>query len=456
VPPGGASQVSISVSSVVASPVEEVFDWHERPGALARLLPPWQPVWIKREATNLRNGRAELRLPGGLVWTAVHEDYDRPYRFVDRLSSSPLRWRHEHRFEPVGTAQTRVVDEVDTQVPARALEATFAYRHRQLHADLLSHGWARSLAPRPLTVAMTGAGGLVGTSLAAFLSTGGHRVIHLVRRAPVGADERQWSPEDPDPELLKGTDVLVHLAGAPIMGRFSARHKAQIYESRVGPTRQLARLVAKVSDGPRVFVSASAIGYYGPDRGDELLHDGAEKGDGFLASVVADWEGATEPAGSAGVRVVNVRTGIVQSPRGGVLRLLYPLFLAGLGGPIGQGEEWVSWIGLDDLLDVYLRALVDARLDGPVNAVAPNPVCARDYARSLGRTLHRPSLLQVPEVAPQVLLGPEGTRETALASQRALPDRLMSLGHSFRYPELGQALAHALGKAGFPDEAKTP
>ncbi len=246
--------MSISVSSVVSSPVEEVFDWHERPGALARLLPPWQPIWIKREATNLRNGRAELRLPGGIVWAAVHEDYDRPNRFVDRLTSSPLRWRHEHRFEPIGTTHTRVVDEVGTQVPGRVLEATFAYRHRQLHADLLSHGWARRLVPRPLTVAMTGAGGLVGTSLAAFLSTGGHRVIRLVRRAPVGPDERQWSPEDPDPELLKGTDALVHLAGAPIMGRFSARHKAQIYESRVGPTRQLATLVAKVGDGPRVFV----------------------------------------------------------------------------------------------------------------------------------------------------------------------------------------------------------
>jgi uncharacterized protein (TIGR01777 family) len=444
--------VSISVSSIVSSPIEDVFAWHERTGALARLLPPWQPIRIKREAANLRNGRAELWLPGGFVWAAIHEDYDRPYRFADRLSSLPLRWRHEHRFEPLGTAHTRVVDEVGTPVPSRVLQATFAYRHRQLHGDLLSHAWARRLMPAPLTVAITGASGLVGTALAAFLSTGGHRVIRLVRRAPLSPDERQWSPEGPHPELLRGTDALVHLAGAPIFGRFSAEHKARIYESRVGPTRQLARLAAKVDDGPRVFVSASAIGYYGPDRGDELLHDGAEKGEGFLATVVADWESATEPAADAGVRVVNVRTGIVQSPRGGALRLLCPLFLAGLGGPVGQGEEWMSWIGLDDLLDVYLRALVDARLDGPVNAVAPNPVRARDYARTLGRTLHRPALVQVPVVAPQVLLGPEGSRELALASERVLPDRLMSLGHPFRQPELGQALAHALGKAGFPDD----
>jgi uncharacterized protein (TIGR01777 family) len=390
------------------------------------------------------------------VWAATHEAYDPPFRFVDRLGSrhlQPLCWRHEHRFEPVGTAHTRVADDVDTQVPARVLQATFAYRHRQLRADLLSHGWARRLRQPPLTVAITGASGFVGTSLAAFLSTGGHRVIRLVRRAPVGTDERQWDPEDPSPELLSGTDALVHLAGTPIAGRFNAHHKAQIYESRVGPTRRLAELVAKDSDGPRVFVSASAVGYYGPDRGDDPLDEGAEKGEGFLATVVADWESVTQAATDAGIRVVSVRTGIVQSPRGGALRLLYPLFLAGLGGPLGQGEQWMSWIGLDDLVDIYLRAVVDGRLAGPVNAVAPNPVRARDYAHALGKVLHRPALLHVPSLAPQVLLGAEGTREVALASQRAVPGRLMSIGHPFRHPELGPALAHVLGKAGFPDDA---
>ena len=445
--------MSISVSSVVPSPIEEVFAWHERPGALARLLPPWQPVWIKHEATNLRDDDAQLSLPGGLVWVATHEDYDRPHRFVDRLSSLPLRWRHEHRFEPVGPARTRVVDNVDTPVPARVLRAMFAYRHRQLAADLSAHNWARVLNPTPLTVAITGAGGLVGSALAAFLSTGGHRVIRLVRRAPGASDERAWDPENPDSEILAGTDAIVHLAGVPIAGRFTAGHKGDIYQSRVGPTRQLARLAATASGGPRVFVSASAIGYYGPDRGDEILRDGAPRGEGFLANVVADWESATEPAAGAGVRVVNVRTGIVQSPRGGALHFLYPLFLAGLGGPVGHGDQWMSWIGLDDLLDIYLRALLDVQVVGPVNAVAPHPVRSHEYARALGRRLHRPALLPVPAVAPQALLGPEGAREVALASQRAVPDRLISLGHQYRHPELGQALADLLGKAGFPDGA---
>jgi uncharacterized protein (TIGR01777 family) len=244
---------------------------------------------------------------------------------------------------------------------------------------------------------------------------------------------------------LSGVDVVVHLAGASIAGRFTDGHKAAIRDSRIGPTRRLAEVAAAAPDGPRVFVSASAIGVYGFDRGDEVLTEESSRGDGFLADVVADWEAATAPASEAGLRVVTVRTGIVQSSAGGTLRLFRPLFATGLGGRVGDGQQWLSWIGLDDLLDVYYRALYDDRMNGPVNAVAPQPVRNVDYTRALARVLHRPALLPVPSFGPRLILGQQGSRELAEASQRVAAAKLDALGHRFRRSHVDDALAHELG-----------
>lgn len=330
-------------SSVVDAPRDKVFAWHGRPGALARLSPPWQRLRIVTEADSLQNGRAVLALPGGLRWVAQHraEYFDPPRRFVDELSTAGLsslparltvRWRHTHDFEEVGTKATRVIDRVDTPVPAIALRAMFAYRHRQLADDLAAHQRAAAHGLAPATVAVTGSSGLVGSALTAFLSTGGHRVIRLVRHPATSGFERQWNPDDPDPGILTGVDAVIHLAGSSIAGRFTDAHRRAIRQSRIGPTRRLAETIARMSDRGPTLVCASAIGYYGYDRGDEVLTEDSDRGDGFLADVVADWEDACSPAEQAGVRVVRVRTGIVQSPRGGTLGLLRPLFRAGLGG----------------------------------------------------------------------------------------------------------------------------
>ena len=445
-------------SSVVDAPIYEVFDWHTRPGAITRLTPPWQPVRVVAEADSLRNGRAELGLPGGLRWVADHQPdaYDPPRRFVDSIGAEGLaslpvrlavRWRHTHDFDEVGNDRTRVTDRVATPVPASALRAMFAYRHRQLADDLAAHRHAATQGLAPITVAVTGSSGLVGSALTAFLSTGGHRVIHLVRHAATKPDERQWNPDDPDPDLLNGVDAMIHLAGASIAGRFTESHRAAIRDSRIGPTRRLAELIAKSADGPKVLISASAIGYYGYDRGEETLTEDSERGDGFLADVVAEWENATAPAEQAGVRVVRVRTGIVQSPGGGTLRLLRPLFAAGLGGRVGNGQQWLSWIGIDDLVDVYHRGLWDADLSGPINAVAAEPVRNVDYTRTLAHVLRRPALLPVPPLGPRLLLGEQGARELACASQRVLPARLQQADHRFRRPDLEQTLRHLLGHA---------
>ncbi|MEV6278828.1 TIGR01777 family oxidoreductase [Nocardia sp. NPDC051832] len=447
--------MGIERSTIVPAGQREVFEWFARPGAFARLSPPWQPLSLVEETDSLADGRAVLRLPGGLRWVARHDRraFDPPHRFADAVAvdgpaSAPagiaVRWRHTHEFEAVDDGHTRVIDRVETPVPAAALNATFDYRYRQLAADLAAHQRAAQHGLAGATIAVTGASGLVGSALTAFLSSGGHTVVRLVRHAPRTPDERQWDPSAPDPELLNGVDAVIHLAGASIAGRFTEQHRRDIADSRLAPTRALAELAARA--GLRTFVSASAIGYYGYDRGDTLLTEDSERGDGFLADVVAAWEDATRPAADAGARVVRVRTGIVQSPRGGTLRLLRPLFTLGLGGRIGDGRQWLSWIGIDDLVEVYHRALWDDSLSGPVNAVAPNPVRNTEYTRSLAATLHRPALLPVPAFGPALLLGAQGSRELATASQRVRPAQLLSAGHDFRTPDLDSALAHLLGR----------
>lgn len=445
--------MGIEYESIVDHPLTEVFEWHTRPGAMTRLVPPWQPMTVVAETESLADGRAVLGLPGGLRWVARHDPsaFDPPHRFVDELSSEgpsswPPRivgwWRHTHEFSDV-PGGTRVYDHVDSSVPAAALRSTFVYRHRQLAEDLAAH---RAADTKPMVVAITGASGLVGSALSAFLSTGGHRVIRLVRRPARSAVERQWNPNHPAADMLSGVDAVVHLAGASIAGRFTDQHRAAIRDSRMEPTRRLADSAALADEGPATFVSASAIGFYGFDRGDALLGEESARGDGFLADVVADWEAATAPAAEAGLRVVSVRTGIVQSARGGTLRLMRPLFAAGLGGRLGSGEQWLSWIGLDDLLDVYHRALYDRRLTGPVNAVAPEPVRNADYTRALAAVLHRPAVLPVPSLGPRLLLGEQGARELAAASQRVTPTKLEALGHRFRRSHITDALSHELGR----------
>ncbi|MEV6283509.1 TIGR01777 family oxidoreductase [Kribbella sp. NPDC051770] len=445
--------MGLSLSSIVPAPRDEVFAWHQRPGAIERLTPPWMPVRIKQETDDLGAGQAVLGFPFGIDWVAQHSDLEAPDHFVDELTSAPLRWavnwKHTHSFDAVGNDQTRVTDRIDSNVPGFLLRSMLAYRHQQLADDLAA--LRRVPGFKPLTVAVTGTHGTVGRGLVALLGTAGHTVVKLVRGEPSSPSERRWNPDHPADDLLDGIDAVVHLAGAPIGGRFTDAHRHAIVESRIGPTRELATLAA--TSDPRVFVCASAIGWYGADRGDELLTEHSERGTGFLADLVENWERATDPARDAGLRVVNIRTGLVQTPAGGILRLQYPMFAAGLGGPLAGGKQWQPWIGVDDLLDVYHRALLDDELSGPVNGVGPDPVRNRDYTRVLAHVLHRPALFRVPSIGPRILLGPEGAKELAEASQRVVPAVLDRLGHTFRYPKLDGALRHLLGRNSTADSA---
>lgn len=401
-----------------------------------------------QQAESLADGTSVLSLPGGLKWVARHDlsRYQPRRSFADVCINAPFRslanWRHEHLFEdhPEGTL---ITDKVDTRIPTGAVESVFAYRQQQLIEDFRFAQRLGELNAEPRTIAITGTHGTVGAAVASQLGTLGHTVVPLVRSSP-GAGERLWRPNIPAKDLLEGIDVLIHLAGEPIFGRFNTAHKEAIRDSRVGPTHLLAQLVAQ-TPSVSAMVCASAIGIYGPDRGDEDLTEESERGDGFLADVVGAWEEACAPAREAGKRVVNLRTGIVQSANAGILPLLRALFSTGLGGAFGKGTMWNSWVAQDDLSDMFVRAALDSEWQGAINGVSPQPVLNRDYVDALGALLHRPTFIPIPSVGPALLLGKEGARELALANQKVVPSRLENLGHVFRYPELKPALAHELG-----------
>jgi uncharacterized protein (TIGR01777 family) len=438
--------MGITMTSVVPAAVDELFAWYSRPGSFHRLLPPWLPIRMVSEPSFPEDRRVRLRLPGGVRWETELEEWTPPNRFVERLVSLPVPWHHTHEFRAESQNTTLVVDTVRTPLPSSVLRQPFRFRHRQLADDLKTQAVMRALMPKPATVAITGSSGLVGSALCSLLSTAGNRVIHLVRRAPRNTSERRWDPAAPEQDLLSGVDAVVHLAGASVGGRFTPGHKRAIRESRIGPTENLARLMRSMAQPPHVFVVASAIGYYGADAGDHWLDETSPPGSDFLAQVVVDWEAASAQAEEGGIRVVRVRTGIVQSTRGGVLRLLRPLVATGVAGKLGSGNQWMSWIDLDDLTDIYFRALGDPRVSGPVNAVAPDPVTNEQYVHTLASIMRRPAKLTVPTLGPRLLLGSEGANQLAFASQRVRPATLGALQHQFRRPDLERSLRHQLGR----------
>lgn len=296
-----------------------------------------------------------------------------------------------------------------------------------------------------MNVLVTGASGLVGRAVRAYLQARGHRVVPLQRhRAEAGAP--WWDPAAGAIDLAPGGpwEGVVHLAGESIAGgRWTAARKARIRDSRVRGTELLSRALAAGGAPPAVLVSASAIGFYG-DRGDAVLDEGAAPGAGFLCNVCRAWEAAAAPAAAAGIRVVHPRIGLVLARDGGALPRMVTPFRLGLGGILGGGRQYMSWVTLRDLLAILEQALTDPRLAGPVNAVAPGAVTNREFTRSLGRVLGRPALLPAPAWALRLALG-EMADALLLASARVSPGRLLAANFAFRDPELDPALRHVLG-----------
>ncbi|MGD8282001.1 MAG: TIGR01777 family oxidoreductase [Gemmatimonadota bacterium] len=442
----------------------DVFDWHERPGALERLTPPWGKVEVLHREGGIRDGgEIELRVhrgPTSFTWKLRHRDYEPGRQFRDEQVSGPLKsWVHTHRFLEREGGGTVVEDDVELEPPLgpagaalgptllkSELQRLFRFRHRRLFTDLSRH--AEHADRERMTVAITGASGTVGQSLQHFLTTGGHRVIRLVRDSREVADDAiYWNPAtgEIDAEGLRPADAVVHLAGTPIApGRWTDDRKRSILGSRVKGTELISKTMAGLSDGPKVLVSASAVGYYG-NRGADRLEEDSSSGKGFLAEVCRTWEGATAAAQRAGIRVVLLRSGVVLTPSGGALAEILTPFKMGVGGRIGSGKQYMSWIDLDDHVAAIHHALYTEELRGPVNSTAPHPVTNATFSDALGRALGRPTVVPVPALAMKAAFGQMGT-ETLLWGQRVLPRKLLDSGFEFFYEGVEDSLRFQLGK----------
>lgn len=294
-------------------------------------------------------------------------------------------------------------------------------------------------------VLVTGVSGPIGAVLLPYLESQGAHVVRLVRGPAQGADQISWDPLKPiSPGAVSGFDCVVHLAGESIVGRWTDDKKRRVRESRVLGTQHLATALSQTLKGPRVLICASAVGYYG-NRGDEILIEESPGGQGFLAGVSREWEAATRPAAEAGIRTVNLRIGLVLSPKGGALEKMLTPFRLGLGGKIGSGQQWWSWIHVDDIVGAVHYAMHAESLSGPVNLVSPHAVRNADFTQALASVLRRPALFPLPTFLARLAFGGEMADELLLSSAHVEPERLRASGYSFRFPELGAALDDLLG-----------
>jgi uncharacterized protein len=391
--------------------VEALRAWHGRAGAPRRLSPAWMPARV---------------VP---------------------------RWEHTQRMEPAADGTSELEDRIRCRLPSPSLGAMIAggvtrdllerllrWRHALTRADLQRHAAFAARGAR--RIAITGASGFIGDALVPFLSTGGHTVVSVGRGA--GSDVR-WDPArgELDVDGLRGVDAVIHLGAATVAERWTADRKRAIRDSRVQGTRLIAEACARMATRPEVLVCGSAIGIYG-DRGDEWLGEGSAPGDDFLAEVARAWEAAAAPALDAGIRVVFVRTGVVLNPGGGALARMLTPFRLGVGGRLGNGRQWMSWISREDAIGAMHFALQSPGLRGAVNLTAPEPVTNATFAATLGRVLHRPALATVPAFVLRTLFG-EMADGAILASQRVRPDVLVATGFPFLHPTLAGALRFELG-----------
>ncbi len=448
--------------SIVEAPAKELFAWHNRPRTFERLAPPWEHIKVLQKESGITDGsRVVLEMKQGPFrrrWVAVHSDYVEGKQFCDEQVQGPFaKWVHTHQFLPDTDKTSILEDHIEYAPPlgflgdliaggyiSRRLHRTFTFRHIRTQNDLKRY---QPFASRgPLKIVITGASGMIGTALSTFLSCAGHEVRSLVRRSPKDT-EIFWDPyhKEIDKTALESVDVVVHLAGTSIAaGRWTAARKAQILKSRGEGTRFLAEALASLKHPPKTFISSSAIGFYG-DRGEEVLTEESPAGQGFLTDVCKAWEEATQPAQKAGIRVVNVRTGIVLSANGGALPKMVLPILMGAGGVIGSGRQWMSWIALEDLIGIFNFLIQTPSVSGPVNATAPWATTNRAFTKTLGKVLKRPTLFPLPSFMVKTLFGEMG-EVLLLEGQQVKPFKLTEAGFSFLYPDLESALRWELGK----------
>ncbi len=456
-PQAGTEHYAATVQLPVS--LDDAFAYHERPGCLNRLTPPWESVQVEHSDQSLKPGSRvvlKTKIAGIPVrWKARHVWYDPPHGFADVQDSGPFaRWAHRHLFEPLGSDRSQLTDAIEYKLPAgvagkvfgsgkarRTIEAMFAYRHRATQDDL------QMMADYPMspkTIAVSGSSGLVGNALCTTLTLLGHKVLTITRDDHGDEESIAAWGDPPEFEKFESVDVVVHLAGKSIAGkRWTPEFKKQIRESRVEKTQALCEGLAKLQQKPPVLICASATGIYG-DRGEEILTETSADGDDFLADVARQWEDACQPAREAGIRVVNTRFGIVLSPKGGALQqMLLPAKM--MGGKLGSGRQWWSWVALDDVVGAIVHCIHNEQINGPVNFVSPEPIQNHEFAKVLGEVLNRPALFPAPAFALRLALG-EMADSLLLASSRVVPEQLQQTGYKFRFTDLKECLRMLLGK----------
>ena len=462
---------TLTLRSPMPVSADELYAWHARPLAFQRLQPPWDEAAVASQDGKFGTDgyrvalRARVAGPIRTTWVAEAFDFQPGRRFQDRALAGPFAfWNHTHLMIPDGPDASHLQDVLEYRVPLglagrlvggravrKRLEAVFGYRHAVTASDLRRHARFRD-RPR-LTVAVTGSRGTVGADLVPFLTTGGHKVVRLLTGNATppyddGTEWRAWAPDAPlPPGAFDGVDAVIHLAGDNVAeGRWTAAKKQKILDSRTTPTRHIAAAIAAVPPArrPKVFVCASAVGAYG-SRGDEELTEESPLGTGFFPEVVKVWEAACDPARDAGVRTVNLRIGVALTLRGGALAKQLFAFKAGAGAVLGSGRQWQPWVTTNDVVGLVNHALFTEGLSGPVNAVAPNPVTNRAFAKTLGRVLNRPAVLWLPRLALRAMFG-EVADEALVASMKARPAKLAASGFAFDHAELEPALRFLLGR----------
>jgi uncharacterized protein (TIGR01777 family) len=468
-------------SSRIDQPLDKVFAWHMREGAFERLKPPWEQFEVTGRSGSIQNnGIVRLRTKIGpltMNWVVRHAEYIPEKQFKDiQIKGFFPSFGHLHLFERFGSSCI-LEDRIDYSLPAgrmgrlaarrfvdKNLRKIFDYRHRTISQDLRTHSVINKIrkSEKPLSIAITGSTGFVGSALIPFLTTGGHRVVPLYKSQHPSSSIRTNQGQtlnyfNLDPLNTNQVDAVVNLAGENIFGKWTKEKKKRLTESRINATAALCERLASLNRPPSVLVSVSAIAYYG-DRSDEILSEDSQAGTraspipskvpsiDFLSDLCRKWENATHIAVKAGIRVVNLRLGIVLSSSGGLLAKILPVFKLGLGGRIGRGNQYVSWIALEDLLTIVLSMIADETFSGPVNAVSPNPVMNTDFTESLGKALSRPTFVAVPKFLLKLLVGQELTDALLLSSTRVMPSRLIESGYHFRFPYLELALRNTLGK----------
>ena len=447
-------------TSAMPCDAESLYAWHARPGAFERLAPPWRQVRLLEGGASIEAGseaRIATRLgPVPIHWNALIESNEPGRSFVDRQTRGPFqRWRHSHIFEEVGEAGSKLVDRVEYRLRGgkigewlggafarRELERMFAYRHALTARELAV--WARYRDRERWRVLLVGGSGFIGSRLKSYLQTQGNDVSILSRRPGPGRIE--WDPQKKKVarESLEEFDVVINLAGKNLAdGRWSETLKKELWSSRVDSSRFLVETLLALKNPPKLYASASGVGIYG-DCGDREADEESVPGSGFLAELCQAWESEANKASSFADRVLLLRTGVVVDAAEGALQKMKLPFIWGMGGPMGNGRQWMPWIGLEDWLGGLYFALQEG-LSGPLNLVAPNPSRNKEFAGALGRVLSRPSWAPAPEWALTLALG-EFAREALLSSCRARPTRLLDSGYEFGFSDIESYLRFTLGR----------